>query len=60
MHADVRFAPMEHRFPAQEARVLHVRKSVLDLRLTAVGEHDLLIAPAMPVSEEDSFASLTI
>ena len=35
--------------------IFHVCESILDLRLTAIGKHDLFVAPAMLVGEEDAF-----
>src|SRR5207302_8524448 len=33
-------------------RIFHIRKSIFDLRLTAIGEDNLLIAPALPAQTQ--------
>ena len=55
MDTDLGVGPAVHRLPAQEVRVFHIRKSVLHLRLTTVGQHNLFIAPGMLVGEENPF-----
>ena len=60
MDADLGIGPMEHGFPAQKVRIFHVRKRVLDVRLTAVGTHNLLVAPAMLIGEQDPLAQLPL
>ena len=55
MDANLGIGPVKHGLPAQEVRIFHVCKSILDLRLTAIGQHNLLVAPAMLVGKEDAF-----
>src|SRR5438552_14699572 len=56
MDPDLGIGPVEHGFPTQEVRIFHIRKRTLDLRLTAIGEDNLLIAPALLV--ESAFADM--
>src|SRR5437879_8521163 len=58
MDPDLGVGPVEHGLPAQEVRIFHIRKSIFDLRLTAIGEDNLLIAPALLVGEQDAFPQL--
>src|SRR5438105_8365296 len=58
MDPDLGIGPVEHGFPTQEVRIFHIRKRTLDLRLTAIGEDNLLIAPALLVGEQDAFPQL--
>ncbi len=60
MDPDLGIGPMEHRFPTQKVRIFHVGKSILDLRLTTIGQHDLFVAPAMLVGEEDAFPQVLL
>jgi hypothetical protein len=60
MDPDLGVGPVVHRLPAQEVRVLHIRKSILDLRLTTVRQHNLFVAPRMLVGEENAFAQLLL
>src|SRR5260370_35982191 len=54
MDPDLGIGPVEHGLPAQEVGIFHIRKRTLDLRLTAIGEDNLLIAPALLVGEQDA------
>src|SRR5437016_12874840 len=58
MDPDLGIGPVEHGLPAQEVVIFHIRKRTLDLRLTAIGEDNLLIAPALLVGEQDAFPQL--
>src|SRR5437588_4463864 len=58
MDPDLGIGPVEHGFPTQEVRIFHSRKRTLDQRLTAIGEDNLLIAPALLVGEQDAFPQL--
>jgi len=58
MDPDLGIGPVEHGLPAQEVGIFHIRKRTLDLRLTAIGEDNLLIAPALLVGEQDAFPQL--
>src|SRR5947207_194973 len=42
MDPDLGIGPVEHGLPAQEVGIFHIRKRTLDLRLTAIGEDNLL------------------
>src|SRR6266576_7279749 len=58
MAPDLGIGLVEHGLPAQEVGIFHIRKGTLDLRLTAIGEDNLLIAPALLVGEQDAFPQL--
>jgi hypothetical protein len=58
MDSNFRIGPVEHGLPPQEVGIFHVRKGILDLRLTAIGQDNLLIAPVLLVSEQDPFPQL--
>ena len=47
---------MEHRLPTEEVRIFHVGKSVFHMGLTAIGEHNLLLAPVLTIGEQNSLA----
>ena len=58
MDADLGIGPVEHGLPTEEVGIFHFGKGLLHLGLAAIGEHDLLIGPALLVGEQDALSEL--
>src|SRR5260370_23925182 len=56
MDANLLIGPMIQGPPTNKVGVLHPFESLLDVMLTAIGAHDLFIAPSVLVGEEEVFA----
>src|SRR5215472_2830960 len=56
MDANLLIGPVMEGPPTDKVRVLHSFEGLLDVMLTAIGAHDVFIAPGVLVGEEEVFA----